>query len=285
MNFVEKKNFSLIPKDITKDYSVHEIKTYAQCKAKEIYFLTTALGQMMAIFSILEEGGWATFKIHSGQTEESRCIAKIIRPFFEDCEIYPVSKAFTCHMLVAGKGFKRSVVDGMALVSLLETCSSINTISLTHTCSLIKKACIISESQFELFERKVELTSQKMFMDWFDHNVAMSKASIQATLEGEVDPYAGYLLPEVGKLLNKLVYRHVSHEDITFNRRTLHTIMETPFGAQLQPLFMFVGPPPTSLIMPVSSHGASEYTKPVNKIQYSSFSREQNTQNGVFIQT
>jgi hypothetical protein len=229
-----------------------EVKTYAQTRAKEIYFLTAALGQVMAIFSVLKEGGWATFKIHGGQTEESRCIAKMIRPFFEECELYPVSKAYTCHMLFAGKGFKRSKVDGMAIVSLMETCSSLNTSSLTHVCALIKREAIIPEADFELFENKVELTSQKMFMDWFDHNVAMSKASIQATLEGCVDPHAGYLLPKVGKLLNELVYSRVSQADLTRNRKTLHILMETPFGAQLQPLFVFTGPPPLSLVMSAS---------------------------------
>lgn len=267
---------------------MHAIITYAQLKAKEINFLTTALGQMMAIFSILEEGGWATFKIHSGQTEESRCIAKMIRPFFEYCEIYPVTKAFTCHMLVAGMGFKKSRVDRMALVSLFESCSSLNTYSLNCVCSLIKKECVISESEFELFEKKVELTSQKMFMDWFDHNVAMSKASIQATLEGEVDPYAGYLLPEIGKLLNRLVYRHVSRADITQNRLTLHTIMETPFGAQMQPLFMFAGPPPTSLVMPRQGSEDCEnngynlkYRKITNTVQFHDLTHENNAYNGV----
>lgn len=259
MSFVERKNFSLIPKSPTR--GTH-INTFVQCKGKEIYFLTAALGQIMAIFSFLEEGGWATFKIHSGQTEESRCLAKIIRPFFEDCEIYPVSKAFTCHMLVAGKGFKRSVVDRLALVSLLETCSSLNAISLEHVCSLIKKQGVISEAEYEKFGRKVDLTSQKMFMDWFDHNVAISKASVQATLEGEVDPYAGYLLPEVGKLLNRLVFRHVSQQDMVRNRQTLQTIMDTPFGAQLKPLFVFVGPPPTSLVMPGSGGGDEVYVRP-----------------------
>ena len=279
MNFTDKKSLSIIPKG-TQDYGMHEILTYAQMQAKEIYFLTTALGQLMAIFSTLEEGGWATFKIHSGQTEESRCIAILIRPFFEECEIYPVTKAYTCHMLVAGKGFKRSKVDSMALVSLLETCSSINTSSLHHACYLIKKECVISEAEFEIFEKKVELTSQKMFMDWFDHNVAMSKASIQATLEGEVDPHAGYLLPEVGRLLNRLVYQHIAREDIIQNRRTLHTIMETPFGSQLQPLFVFIGPPPTSLVMPSQEEG-DLYVKPINHIQNFKVTRSNNTYNMV----
>ncbi len=255
MKFVDKGNLALLSNRSMQNqgYALHEIHTFAQHTAKEIYFLTAALGQIMATFSVLEEGGWATFKIHGGQTEESRCLAKIIRPFFEECEIYPVSKAYTCHMLVAGKGFKKHTVEGKALVSLLETCSSLNTSSLNHVCSLIKNEYIITEKEFENFEQRVELTSQKMFMDWFDHNVAISKASIQAPLEGEVEPYAGYLIPEVGRLLNKLVFRHVSQDDLTRNRKTLQTIMETPFGAQLQPLFVFAGPPPTSLIMPKSS--------------------------------
>ena len=213
----------------------------------------------MAIFSVLDEGGWATFKVHGGQTEESRCIATLIRPFFDKCEIYPVSKAYTCHMLVAALGFKKSVVERLSFVSLLESCASINTNSLTHMCSFIKNSNVIPVPEFDKFEKKVEMTSQKMFMDWFDHNVAISKASIQATLEGEVDPNAGYLLPEVGRLLNKLVFRHVSQEDLAVNRKLLHTIMETPFGHQLQPLFVFAGPPPTSLVMPGSQSDEDSY--------------------------
>jgi hypothetical protein len=239
-------NFNTFPSRI-RDSS--DSKTYAQTRAKEIYFLTAALGQVMAIFSVLREGGWATFKIHGGQTEESRSIAKMIRPFFEEVELYPVSKAYTSHMLLAGQGFKKQKVDTMAIISLMETCSSLNIISLAKVCALIRKENIIPEADFELFEKKVELTSQKMYMDWFDHNVAISKASIQATLEGRVDPYAGYLLPEVGKLLNELVYSRVSQDNVFRNRKTLHILMETPFGAQLKPLFVFTGPPPLSLVM------------------------------------
>ncbi len=225
------------------------VHTYAQGATKELYQLTAAMGQAMAMVAVLQQGGWATVKLHGGQTTEARILAKILFPLFEEARIYPISKAYTAHMLFIGRGFRRAAAEKMGLLQLLEGCASLNTVALTDAYLSVRDSGLAPHDEYDRFADTVEQTSQKMFMDWFDHHVGIAKASIQATLEGLVDPSAGYLDPDVGRMLNARVFAHTPPDTQRKNRATLHAIMLTPLGEQLRPLFLFVGPPPIKLVM------------------------------------
>ena len=233
-----------------------QVSTYAQGKQKELHLLTSCLAQMIFCVKILRRDGWITLKIHGGQSEESRKMATIIRPFFERAEIYPISKAYTNHMVFAGIGFRRKEAVKYQLYERLRGCASLNTSVLNEMEKTVRGLEIIKKEDFDVFARKVERTSQKMFMDWYDHNLAISRAYVQATLYGEVSPSPGYLSPEVAELLNKLVFRRVPEVDRKKNLYTLDTLMQTPFGEQLKPFFIFVPEPRNTM---VSSKFEEEY--------------------------
>jgi hypothetical protein len=82
-----------------------------------------------------------------------------------------------------------------------------------------------------------------MFVDWFDHSVAICKAYVQSTLEGRVTAAPNYLYPEIAELLNRRVFDRVSQATRARNLNVLRTIMTTPFGEQLKPFFIFAPHP------------------------------------------
>jgi hypothetical protein len=228
--------------------------TVAQGREKEIFFLTMALGQMAAIVQILENNGWATFKIHTGQTEQSRYLATMIRPFFEQMECYPISKQYTSHILVVALGFRRPLAERVNLADLLMSCGSLDANEMRMVCEHIEALAYqhkaIRQEDYAAYKLKVYKTSCKMYMDWFDHNVAISKAYIQATLEGRVSPAPGYLRPEIAELLNRRVFSRVHEATRQKNLQLLRAIMATPFMEQLRPLFVSAPPLPKALHSP-----------------------------------
>ena len=235
--------------------AVHEhgqdtsITTYASESTKELYMLNAALGSMAAVAEVLMDNGWATFKIHVGHTEQSRRLATIIRPFFMFAEIYPVSKGYTKHMMFAGKGYRKQASERADLVTLLMSCASLDAYELTKACCIVRDMEIIPKTEFDEFEKKVNRTSGKMFMDWFDHNLAISRVYVQATLEGCVTASLGYISQGVADLLNRLVFTHVSESTRRKNQHTLHDVMLTPYGQQIKPFFVFTAPSPLMLRM------------------------------------
>ena len=226
--------------------------TVAQGREKEIYFLTMALGQMAGIVHILENDGWATFKIHTGQTEQSRYLATMIRPFFDQMECYPITKQYTSHILVVALGFRRALAESVNLADLIMSCGSLDANEMRMVCDHIEAVAYqhkaIRKEEYAAYKMKVYKTSCKMYMDWFDHNVAISKAYIQATLEGHVSAAPGYLTPEIAELLNRKVFSRMQEATRRKNLQVLRTIMATPFGEQLRPLFVS-SPHPTKALM------------------------------------
>ena len=130
-----------------------------------------------------------------------------------------------------------------------EGCASLDSAALMRAYELVRDSRLIPREEYDDFADQVERASQKMFMDWFDHAVAIGKASIQGTLEGRVDPDAGYIDPGIARMMNEAIFAHVPAESRRRNQETLHSLMLSPFGTQLSPLFIFVGPRPLALVM------------------------------------
>jgi hypothetical protein len=115
------------------------IHTFAQGRAKETFFLTGALGQMAAITHVLSDRGWATFKIHTGQTQQSRCLACMLYPFFDNLNCYPISKQYTAHILAVGVGFRRDLAEQINLSQLILSCGSIDAEEMRAVCNIIEE--------------------------------------------------------------------------------------------------------------------------------------------------
>ena len=222
-------------------------RTFAQGKEKETFFLTAALGQTAGIVRVLADKGWATFKIHTGQTEQSRYLARMLYPFFDDLDCYPISKQYTAHILVVGVGFRRDLAQQINLSELILSCGSIDAKEMRMVCEVIEdfayRHSAVSREAYAAYKDKVYRTSSKMYFDWFAHSMTISRVYVQSTLEGRVTPAPNYLRPEIADLLNQRVFDRVSKETRARNLQVLRTIMATPLGEQLKPFFVFAPHP------------------------------------------
>jgi hypothetical protein len=211
---------------------------------KEIYMLTSAMGTMMMNAERLAENAWATSKYHIGQTEEARKMATIFSAFFKKAAPFPISKRYTSHILLAGKDFMASMASKHNLPGILRSCAGLNTRTLDKACRHIRDLEIIPKEEFDRRADAIDAASQKLFKDWYMHNLYTSMAYIQATFQGSVTSAKGFVDPVTASILNKCVFDKFDESSREKNKNSLIFIAGTPCGKQLRPLFdiLFVHP-------------------------------------------
>ena len=213
---------------------------YAEESNKEIHMLTLRLAHLIVGLDNLADGGYMTSKFNKGLLTQSRMLATMLLPCFDEVTAYPVP-IFTDHILFAGKGFRRAKMLQHKVLDRLKGCMDLSENSVRREYETLM-ACYDDKAQWEKFETRVDSCSEQLMYQSCVDDLRMAQVLIESTFsrDGMVRPGSGgqaWLDAATASAFNKRVFSKISRDERAANQSLLQALVQTDYGMQLRNVF------------------------------------------------
>ncbi len=205
---------------------------------KEIYMLSSRMGSTMATLQHLNDGAFLAVKIHKAIQPQAQAFACLLSSCFQRFTAIPFTEVYTDNIQFVGHGFSSQRLQKYALLDKLRDCMCLREDVFQVMCE--KLACEYDDydrHQLECFRKHLAWCCDKVYAERFKHDILMCQVYIEGTLDGRIKARLPWISKQSAKLLNSKVFHRVSAEVRNQNMQIIRSILKSPAGALLKPLF------------------------------------------------
>lgn len=200
--------------------------------------LSARMGSTMATLNHLNEGAFLAVKIHKAIQPQAQAFACLLSSCFSHFTAIPFTEVYTDNIHFVGRGFCKKRFLKYKLMSKLQSCMSLREDAFQSACeSLANEYNDSDRRQLERFKKHLAWCGDKVYAERFKHDILMCQVYLEGTLDGRIKPRLPWISKKSARLLNRKVFYHVPSEVRNRNVQILRSILESPAGVLLKPLF------------------------------------------------
>jgi len=192
----------------------------------------------MATLQHLKDGAFLAVKIHKAIQPQAQAFACLLSSCFKRFTAIPFTDVFTDNIQFVGRGFSSQRMRKYATIEKLRRCMCLREDVFQAVCEELAGEYGDSDHhQYECFRRHLAWCGDKVYAERFKHDILMCQVYIEGTMQGRIKKRLPWISAKSASLLNHKVFGRIPSDVRDQNMQTLISILRSPVGGMLRPLF------------------------------------------------